>query len=124
MSSPATLDYSALRFPSDRIAVGDLRRAHPGLFDGEGSTPFRNADLNDLATVFFVERLLARAAFEKARGTPGDVFRDVARLERDDCIQDLAAFYQTYGVAKGVRHTEQLVRGIEAQAGAQAGRRR
>jgi len=37
-------------------------------------------------------------------------------LKREDCLSDLTTFYQTYRVAQGRHHTEQLVRHIENQA--------
>jgi hypothetical protein len=115
------IDYTSIRFPSDRITVADIRRAHPGSFDVEDGGRFRECSRNffPLDTVIYLERLLARAAYEKAIGKPGDILDDRG-LERSDCMKDLTKFYATYGVAKGAHLTEQLIREIESQAASQA----
>ena len=125
--SPVALDYSSITFPSDRITLADLRRAHPERFDAEGGVGFHQTDGDAtfvLNTLLYTERLLARAAFEKALGRPGDAVREIGGVERDDCVEGLSEDYAFYGVASGPRLTEQLVRDIEAQAAAQAGRPR
>ena len=63
------------------------------------------------------------AAFEKARGRPGDALGELG-LDLDDCVEELALFYERYRVANGPHQTEQLVRDIESQAIAQAARGR
>jgi hypothetical protein len=130
MSSPDSpqnaLDYSSIRFPSDRITMADIRRSHPGRFDAEVPEAFSHTDAEPgftLNAVIYAERLLAQAAFEKANGNPIDVIQ-MAGLERDECIETLAEQYRQYGVAEGLQHTVQLVRDIESQATAQAGRGR
>lgn len=119
------VNYTSLSFPSDAITVLALRRTHPDLFDVEDPVNFfsdhetTGAADNGMATVIYVERLLARAAFESALGGPEDVLA-INGLNRDDCIDDLTELYARYGVSSGRHHTEQLVRAFEGQAAAQA----
>lgn len=122
------LDLAAIRFPSDRITLADIRRVHATRFDAEVGGGFEHlpddADFT-LDTLLYLERLLARATFEKARGRRGDYLSEVGLLDRGTIVKELTAHYRTYGVARGGKHTtEQLVRDIEAQAAAQVGRRR
>lgn len=117
-SPQGALDYGSLHFPSDRITVADIRRAHPLRFDHKDGHRFfglQNDPEFNLNTILYVERLLAKEAFEEARGHPGNNLGN-AGLDRDDCLNDLTRFYQTYRIAQGRHHTEQLVRDFEAQA--------
>ena len=119
-----SIDYTSLAFPSDRITVVDLRRAHPERFDAEDGDRFaRVGPTFRLNSILDLERLFALAAFEKALGKPGDPIR-ARGLDRDDCVEELTEFYRTYRVADGRHATEQLIRDIETQAAAQTGRRR
>lgn len=114
------IDYTSISFPSDRITVRDIRKAHPDLIDVEGDHFFGEPEAADtVGNVILLERLLARAAFEAALGKSGNVINERG-LSRADCLEDLAPLYATYGVASGPEHTEQLVRDFEAQAAAQA----
>ena len=76
------IDYSSLRFPSDRITLLDIRRAHPSRFDVESGDRFNHPDdefrLNGLC---HRERLVARAAFEAALGKKTNEYdaRDLVR---------------------------------------------
>jgi hypothetical protein len=116
-----TLDYTSIQYPSDRITVGDIRRTHPERFDSERAELF-NRTGNDpnfaISVILYLERLLAHAAYEDARGKGVNVFGP-SGLDREDCLEELTQFYALYGVAQGTHHTEQLVRDIEAQAAAQ-----
>lgn len=124
-SSFDNINYAPINFPSDRITVGDIRRAHPERFDVEHPARFEKTQDDPkftLSLIIYLERLLARAAFEGAIGKSGDVIREHG-LDRDTCISELAKFYGTYHVSQGINHTEQLIRGIESQASAQAANR-
>jgi hypothetical protein len=127
MSPPDSVDYSSIPFPSDRITMADLRRAHPDRFDVPGGRRFRGDASSDatfhLDTIVYLERLIAASAFDRAAGKPENPL-DQALLEREDCVSELTKLYQTYGVAKGPNHTEELVRDMEARAAAQVGRGR
>ena len=115
------VDYTTISFPSDRISLLAIRRAHPDEIDVEGTGNFFRTEHVDhtIGTLVYIERLLARAAFEAALGKPGDILREHG-LTRADCLDDLTEWYTAYGVAAGLQHTEQLVRDIESQAASQA----
>lgn len=130
MPPPATprtaIDFKSIAFPSDRVTVADLRRAHPERFDAEGGDLFEPAASGRcfyLELILFMERLLARAAFEEALGDSGGIL-GTRGLDRDGCVEELTEYYRLYRVADGRHATEELVRGIESQAAAQAGKSR
>ena len=115
------VDYTSISFPSDRISLLAVRRAHPDEIDIEDPENFFSTDhvQHTLGTVIYVERLLARAAYEKAIGKPGNILQERG-LSRQDCIKDLAAWYVKYGVCSGRKQTELLIREVEKQAAGQA----
>jgi hypothetical protein len=120
-----SIDYTSINFPSDRITIADVRRAHPERFDAENGEAFEQTHDEPKFTlnlIIYLERLLARAAYERARGKAGDVLGEHG-LDRDECVEELTKFFGTYRVAKGANHTEQLIRDIESQAAAQAASR-
>lgn len=116
------IDFTRIRFPSDRITVANLRRAHPVRFDVEGAVQFEGVQDNDpeflVPVMMALERMLARNAHSIAAGMGTDVLTKEC-LERADCIKDLTDCYAAYGVSSGPNQTEELVREIEAQAVAQ-----
>jgi hypothetical protein len=122
--SKAAIDYMSLSFPSDRITLADIRRVHPDRFGTENGNFFELISPYDrsftLDQILFLEHLLARAAFEKAAGLPGNVLIDVGLLQREECIEDLTGFYKTYGISQGQKHTKMLVRDLEKRAAKQA----
>lgn len=115
------LDYTSLRFPSDAVTLLAIRRAHPARFDVEGGPRFRDdgADEFRLNALCYLERLVARAAYEAALGKATDLYADRG-LDRETCVAELTDLYARYGVAAGEQHTRQLIRDLEAQAAAQA----
>jgi len=120
------IDYTSLQFPSDRLTLLDVRRAHPERFDVEGAERFADPDGVDhlpLNTLLYMERLVARAAFEVALGKSADLYAERG-LVREECLEEMAEMYQMYGLSTGPQHTEQMIRTLESQAAAQAGRRR
>lgn len=116
------VDYTSISFPSDRVTMADVRRAHPERFDVEDGDAFERTGDDPtftLGLVVYLERLLARAAYESSLGKPGNVIGQRG-MDRADCVEELTKFYATYGVANGSHQTEELVRDIESQAAAQA----
>lgn len=116
------IDYTSLRFPSDRITIRDMRRAHPDRFDVEGGRRFAEPEDEEdflVGTLIYMERLVARAAFEAALGKPGDLYAERA-LEKEGCVEEMAEMYRRYGVSTGLEHTRQLLRDLESQAAQQA----
>ena len=110
--------YTSIRFPSDSVTVAAVRRVHPNRFDVEDGRRFQTLEGEPeftLGAALHVERILARAAYETARGNPDDYLASCG-LSREDCLEDRTDFYRTYGVADGRRQTEELIRRIEAQA--------
>ncbi|QVL30807.1 hypothetical protein KIH39_18390 [Telmatocola sphagniphila] len=102
----------------------DIRRVHPDLFDVEDAPRFRKiVDQSSftLDLILYLERLLARAAFEKALGKTEDVLQRRG-LDRQDCVEELTQFYETYGIAhaQGKHQAEVLIQNIESQAASQA----
>ena len=70
------VDYASIRFPSDGITIGRIRRSHPERFDVEDGERFERTTSDpkfQLNTLIYLERLLARAAYEKALGKRSDV---------------------------------------------------
>ncbi|HEX4609317.1 MAG TPA: hypothetical protein VH092_14055 [Urbifossiella sp.] len=120
------IDYTSLHFPSDRITLLDVRRAHPDRFDVEDGRQFSDPEGKGdfrLAPLVYLERIIARAAFEAALGKPSDLYAERG-LERAGCVEEVAELYRMYGVSTGLQHTQQLVRDLETQAAKQAKGRR
>lgn len=121
------LDFSEIRFPSDALSVADLRRTHPDLFDKGFSSgaaaqpqffldPFVNGHSeNTLGNMLYCERELAASAYAHARGIDSTDLGDVA-----DIKEELSGYYTRYGIANGVHHAGELIRGIESQGAALA----
>lgn len=124
---PNSFDDSSMSDPGDGTTVADIRRAQPTFFQGmkagsvlshlDGLQEFTRSD------ILYTERLLAKSEFEKVSGRAADAIRELG-LEQANGINGSAEEYQTYGVAKGNTHTEQLVRDIESHAAAHLKRRR
>lgn len=115
-----TLRLDLLAFPTDSLTVADLRRAQPILFSEKGlfhSYDNSQASSMDVLTFMLSERILAQKAFAAAAGLP-DPWPDADRREE---VKDLNCYYVQMGLSSGLRHTQQLVRAIEAAAAAQAG---
>lgn len=115
------VDYTSLSFPSDAITVLAIRRAHPEKIDVEGADMYfgEPAGAHGVGSAVYLERLLARAAFEAVIGKKEDILA-VNGLDRDACVDELNALYTRYGVSKGKHHTEELIRTFEKAAAAQA----
>ncbi|HWB14100.1 MAG TPA: hypothetical protein VG826_33045 [Pirellulales bacterium] len=119
-----TLDLSNIRFPSDGLTVGVLRKIHPELFDigiedGENAQPkffFHARDIceDTVAAMVYYERMLATEAYAEAAGVQGI----------ECCIGDfkneLVELYCRYQLASGPHHAIQLIRDFERQSAALA----
>src|SRR5881394_2873109 len=92
------LDFSGIRFPSDSLTIGALRRQHRGSFDVGFDhetprffyVPRGNGHATDtIALMLSAERFIATAAFAKAAGIePPDLF------ERSGAIEELVEQYK------------------------------
>src|SRR5207244_2020081 len=124
MSEPV-LDFSQIRFPSDRVTVADLRRLWPWAFDqyrppepGHRGDIKRGGDLSTtLGCLLDCERIYADLVFRQALGMPradgGIPMPEGADIE-------LAEVYESYGWARGEHEAREMVRDIESQVLAQA----
>jgi hypothetical protein len=120
------IDFTRLSFPSDDLSIRHLRaveaqfagdrngfaQEEPAFFESEGK-------IADVASTLFLERALAHKAFAAALGKP-DPHPDDEELTRSEAIRMLGDCYEGYRLSSGVKHTQELVRDIEAQAVAQA----
>jgi len=106
-----SVDYSRIAFPSDQLTFGQLRKSHPERFDVDDPKPFnKNQPHNnfDIEPIFYLERLLAKAAFEEVLG-PNDHIFDRHYLSHEDCVIELNKYYLQYGLSTGMHQTQQLL---------------
>jgi hypothetical protein len=114
------INLSAIHFPSDSLTIGAVRKLHRDKFDGDVNPTFfhelpRSGADRSIGLMLFIERALARIAFDTALGEPLTEL-----LTRDEFVGDLAELYARYGIANGPHHAQQLVRTFEAEATSQA----
>lgn len=118
MTAPPDIDHSALRFPSDRLTLGDLRRLDPALFDGPGRATtvlLLDADrLEDLVLLVNLEREYARACFLQAAHGGG---RSAEVVLLGEAVTDI---WQEFGLAPGPVFAREMLADLEAAAAAQA----
>jgi hypothetical protein len=123
------IDLAAIDYPTDKLTVKMIRKRFPKAFDvepesdaytGNGLRPLHRVSIdNVLAAVVDYERVLADWAFKEALGQP--VSKAGRRLlDRETTVESLASDYVKFGLARGEHEANELVRGIEAQAAAQA----
>jgi hypothetical protein len=124
------IDYTLIRFPSDRLTIGTIRRLHPDYFDVEFA-PFESAlaiapnedcvepDEPEIGQMLWIERKLAQNAYEEVRRvfTRSNV---VGGRDKPAFLDDLIRFYVRYGLASGRESALQMIRDIETQAASQA----
>ena len=123
--SLAELDFSGLRFPSDSLTIGALRRTHRELFDlgvQSGSTAddqpqfFFQPDKpghaqEQLAYMLYIERILAANAYAQQVGiAPPPIHVGLNELE-----DQLTELYLHHDLAKGPQHAAELLRDLERQ---------
>ncbi len=116
------VDYTSIDFPSDKLSVRDLRRAHPDQFDVEGEPRFFQPDglaEEVVGGMIGHERILARGAYEAVRGDPNYLVNEYD-VDRDTFIDELTAMYTPYGLASGPEAARLLIERFEAQAAGQA----
>ncbi len=124
------IDYTLIRFPSDQLTLGLIRRLHPDYFDVEHApfeqvlaiAPNEDFDSDDdpgIGQILYIERKLALNAFEGVRRvyTRSNV---MGAKDKPAFVEDLVKFYSRYGIADGRESAMQLIRDIESQAANQA----
>lgn len=103
-----------LVLPTDGVPLGRLRQTEPHLF----REYIVDAEDSDVIAAVGHELSIAHAAFREAVGLPHpDGY--YGRAHNVDVLNDV---YARYGISSGMHQTEELVRGIERQAAAQASR--
>src|SRR5947209_4593333 len=120
------IDFTRLSFPSDDLSIKHLRAveakspAHINGFAQEDPAFFeREGSIADVASILLLERALAHKAFAAALGRP-DPHADDEEFTRSEVIRMLGDCYKDYGLSSGSKHTQEMIRNIEAQAVAQA----
>jgi hypothetical protein len=118
---PPRIEFSWIDYPSDKLTIQAIRTRDPEGWQQELPT-FLSAkvwiDRDSLGSLLWLERALAHKAFNNRLGLP-DPHPD-PDWDRSELIRMLADDYQRYHMTTGIKHTEELVRGIENQAVAQA----
>jgi hypothetical protein len=133
MSFHLIIKFAQIKFPSDQLTIGELRRLFPRSFDestwkqGEytdtvNSRPYGRQGLEgDLGMLIDYERVLASVAFKQAVGESETTLLPLERrLSFKELTERLANFYVEIGLSSGMQHARQLVREITKQAKSQA----
>src|SRR5437879_1682368 len=101
------IDLAKLDFPTDKLAVKDLRRRYPERFDTR--TP-EHADnegsiYEKLSVLIACERDFAANTYDQARkrSRGGGLYGDDLKIVRKELARD----YITFGLATGPAHAEQ-----------------
>ena len=123
------IDLTKIEFPTDNLTLKMVRKAYPQGFDVEPPPdfaldrlrrrPLRCQSLdNILAFIIDFERILADMAFKRARGQ--SVEHADGNRDRETIMDNLGSDYVRLGLAHGKHEAHEMLRGIEAQAAAQA----
>jgi hypothetical protein len=112
---PLALDPLAVRYPTDGLTLRRVATEDPEQFTMPALQSTRLVDL-DLGQALKLQYILAEKAFAKTIGK-SEPYPDESR---DIIVPQLSAIYRQYGLAVGIKQTEELVRLIEAQAAEQA----
>jgi hypothetical protein len=123
------IDLAAIDYPSDRLTVKMMRQYMPHAFDveprpdwdrlvTESRSRFRRMSMDNVLAHFIdAERQVAESAFKKALGQPVEGFSDIMR---EETFEVLSSDYIKFGLARGEHEAQEMLRGIEKQAEAQA----
>jgi hypothetical protein len=124
------IDFAAIDYPTDRLTVKMMRQRTPHAFDVEPQpewaylvtekrSRFPRISMDDVfAHAIDSERQLAEWAFKKALGKP--VEDPEFPSDRETTLECLGSDYIKWGLARGEHEAQELLRGLEAQAAAQA----
>jgi hypothetical protein len=119
---PRRIDFRSIRFPSDSLSFGALRALDSEMFDLGGRIEGDRYDRvigffeRTLVNVLCCEREVAHSAYARIAGLPpADEFGV-------DYVPLLEQQYIALGMASGQHHARQLIREIESQAAALAGK--
>lgn len=111
------INMRAMEFPTDNIAIGQVRRTQPEIFNNPAGNKKAVASVDVVATMW-LEQQLAERAFEAAAGR-GDSDSE-SLVDRATAIQMLDEEYRRYGLSCGLQQTKQLIRAFETAAAGQA----
>jgi hypothetical protein len=113
------VDFTKISFPSDRLTLGQFRRAHPDAFDIPSKGLRQSLIVFDRGSVEYpigsildAERLLASRAFKKA--SKQELSKDEVALSREELVLSLIESFRPLGYGREV--VRQFVRDIESQA--------
>lgn len=109
------LNMSDMKFPTDQITIGQMRRRDPGMFEGEKAM-WSSTDA-DAARCF--EIALATRAFARRLSLPDPCSHWGSREELVDCLNS-TYMAPEFGISSGMAQTRELCRDIEAAAERQA----
>lgn len=120
------IDFSRISFPSDRLAVRDLRALAPERDRLEN--PGLIGHLQEhLDAMLYLERGFARLGFETASGISGGpafaaLVLGYEREGKDGPARELAEYYVQFKLANGLNEARELVHRVERAGTSQARR--
>lgn len=119
-SHSARIDHAAIRYPSDKVTVGQLRARQPELLNGLSGPPFTSKPISvlDIVATMALEQKLAEKAFATAARLADPDPDPLAG--RGEIIDMLNEDYCRYGISSGLRQTREHVRAFEGAAANQA----
>ena len=114
------LDFCKMRFATDRLSVGDLRRSRPKSFSSNSNEVLQSDPaIEELIIVMSLERELAKIAFCQAANI-SDKDGKVKTSDRGEVVRLIFEDYARLGVTSGKIETKEWIRSIEGQAREQA----
>jgi hypothetical protein len=126
LSVAPQLALEKVAFPSDKLTLGDLRRAHRPEFDTLGVNFFDGAKMgraaedwpqSDLAEMLHIERQIAQRTFEASfQGYKGASVLTSADKGDRQYVNALSGHYIRYGLARGKHEAKTLIGSILSQA--------
>ena len=117
-----SIDFTVIKFPSDKLTIKDLRHLHPDKLDvayPDFFSRLRTGYASDiLGSLLISERNFAFSTYEASIGR----FADGGLYDEDheEVRKELIKFYEQTRLASGPKHAEQLIRAIESQVKNQA----
>lgn len=111
---PPRIDLVRIRFPTDSITIGDIKRVEPHVF-ADWECKHWDSQTRAVGTRLW-EHALADQAFCRALGMAPVTLKSSRAL----ILDVLGEGYRAYGLSSGEFEDEELARSIETQAIAQA----
>ena len=112
------LNYSKLQFPSDLLTIGKIRSFNNNkdfFYEGRMPEKLPGTAIYHLQEMLKKERLVAAVAFEQRGGVhqPNSI---ASLIVEQETIRQLNDLYRYFGITRGEKETNRLVRSIETQA--------